>query len=219
MYTVEQRDALRVDLLEAAYEAEDGVSRGWLQYDQWAAGKGIEPDELERASRWLVDHGLAKHPVNGPIIEISAAGRDAIENRRRIEPPGGTVLEVLTVADFRRLEQATGQVETLLADHGDELDPEDRDDLRAQLDTIEAQKRSPRPRKGVVGAALKVITFIVLAAATRADRGERRGAPAGPHRGLWLLVRASQQAADLRSRIGLHAGDHVRVEVEGDLYR
>ncbi|MBX3286789.1 MAG: hypothetical protein KF703_15675 [Actinobacteria bacterium] len=169
MATLEEREALRLTILRALYDQdEDSGLRSRMDYRAWASREGYDDGEVGKATRWLVDHGLADFPTLGPFVEITSAGIDAVEESMRPPEPadgGSLLLESVSLAEIRRLEPALAEIRTLLYERGDEMERDDREDLAAQLDTIDAQTRSPRPRKGVIGYALVAILFVLTAAA------------------------------------------------------
>lgn len=153
-------------MLEALYELLDLPGRGnWLRYDQWAPEAGVDPREADLAADWLIARGLAKRPAMGRLLEITPEGIDAVEESQREEPNdvGSGAVDVLTVAEHRQVEPALAEIQKFLDEHRDELDPEDAMDLDAQVQTIEAQMRSSRPRRSVIGAALAAVRWVGIA--------------------------------------------------------
>lgn len=180
------KEGLRRELLEAVYDFVEASHRprqvAHLERDKWADEQGYEQDAVRRADDWLRDRGFVDHPSMGDLVAITPAGQDEVERMRR-EPGPQPATPFLTIVELRRLEAVAGAVQRLLDEHEDEIDPEDVQDLRAQLDTIEAQKRSPRPRRDVMAAAIGAITWMADKAA---------GGAVG--RAAWEGVKAAAQA-------------------------
>lgn len=162
------RDELREELLQVVYDRVEQSDRPrqvvFLDYRAWAEEKGYDGAAVDRAQQWLVDHGLVEHPVMGPQIVITAAGQDAVETLQRerareAEAEADTGGAVLTITELRRIEPLLKEIRDLLDAHGDEMDPEDVEDLQSLAGTVEAQQRSPRPRRAIVQAAVSAIRW------------------------------------------------------------
>jgi len=92
--SIEERDALRMRLLRELY---DVTMRGGrlFAYDSWCTEESLDRDEVELASEWLVDRGLARAPVMGPMLQLTPAGQDRVEDEMR-GPPGPAAGETST---------------------------------------------------------------------------------------------------------------------------
>ena len=79
---------------------------------------------------------------------------------------------VLDVAELKALERFISAYQTA-QDSGelDQLDPEDRAEMAAEVETLESQRRSPRPKRVIVREALRSIRSIVEQAAGGAIGG------------------------------------------------
>ncbi|MGI8939485.1 MAG: hypothetical protein ACR2JF_14995 [Iamia sp.] len=165
MPSIEELDALRDRVLRALYDSTVGGSR-FFEFDKWASEEDLDGPQVREAVEWLRDRGLAKTPVTGPLAQLTPEGQDRVEDSQRSVGGGsGAVLAELTIQEFRKLEVVLSDVRRFLEEHGDELERDDLQDLKAQIETIEAQQRSPRPRRGVIGAAMFVMAFVLKAAA------------------------------------------------------
>jgi hypothetical protein len=156
-----KKDDLRRELLEAVFDAveESGRPREALRFRprDWAEHRGYDVEAVGRASEWLRDRRLLTAAGLGGSHIITPAGQDEVERLRR-EAPKSEAAEVnifLSADEMASLEPMVKAVEDYLHNHGDELDPDDADDIRAQLDTIRAQTRTKRPRRDVVAGAVK----------------------------------------------------------------
>lgn len=147
MTTIEERKALRKEILEAAYEANEMDPSSWLKIDAWGSARKYEADEIERATSWLVDHEFLR-PMGHLGGEITTAGIDEIESL-----DSGYDLSVLTSEDRGLAEKAIAEILRIVEVHGDDMDRDDVADLEAQASTITAQIRSPRARPRIIGAA------------------------------------------------------------------
>jgi hypothetical protein len=165
MATVEERKAIRSRLLDRLYDQYQPGRLTLFDYDQWADDEGVDRSEALHAADWPRDRDLAASRAAGPYLDITGDGIDEVERRRSPPARSAVALAVVDVADLRRPEPALGEVRRLANERGDELEPDHRDELVAQLDTITAQRRSPRARKGVIGAALAAILWVLDASA------------------------------------------------------
>lgn len=170
-----ERDELREELLQHIYDRTEASDRPrqvvFTNYRSWAAEREYEAAAVERAQQWLVDNGLAEHPAMGPEIVVTPAGQNAVEalhreRARDAEASADAGGAVLTIVELRRIEPLLKEIRDLLEAHGDDLDPEDAEDLESLTGTLEAQQRSPRPRRAIVQATVSAIQWTVGRAAS-----------------------------------------------------
>lgn len=160
MATVEERDALRVEVLGWHYDRTD--KRTWLDMRQLVdEHPEADRNEVEKAVEYLKDRGLLGKPSMGPLYHITPDGIDAYEQTQRSDANDAAALAELSIVEFRQVEPALAEIRALLEAHRDGLQPTDVEDLEAQIATVEAQARSPRPRRGVIGAAMAAAVWVV----------------------------------------------------------
>jgi len=115
----------------------------------------LAEDDVKVAVQWLVDRAYASYATLAGDVHITAIGVDRAEeiaDRQADLPP-----LVLTVDETRMLEAFVRDAHLAIEASG--LAGEDLADAEAQLATIEAQARSPRPRRDVIGAALRALKW------------------------------------------------------------
>jgi hypothetical protein len=145
----------RNQVLMAAYEITDGgdPSQGAPPASVCDA-TGLSKEDVAQAFRWVLARGLATSSLSDSLW-LTPAGVDRAEElmqEQESQDDPASAAAVLTVVEYRTLERFIQEVRGLL--ESAPLDPEDRADAEAQLDTIEAQMRSPRPRRRLIGMAL-----------------------------------------------------------------
>jgi len=140
--------------------------------------------DVEQAIRWNVSQGfmtssgiaghvgITHHGVNEAeqILEAIAKRRelDAEEARatelgdemERMQRENAATIALVIVTPEQRatLEQLTSALQRAVED-GLDLDSDDQAEVQVQIDTIQTQLRSPRPRAGVIGTALKALRW------------------------------------------------------------
>lgn len=158
--SVEERDALRSQVLNELYDADAESPRTWFDARNWAATHDMPEGDVVAAFDWLYDHGFADRMAWG-MIGITPLGRDEIEEKRR--PPSTPAIDYsaeLTLTEFRQLEGVVAEIRAFVEEHEDQLGRDNAADLRAQAETIEAQSRSPRPRRSIIGGAVAATRWV-----------------------------------------------------------
>lgn len=178
--------AKRLAYLVFVYEHRKNVKAGRLQALPASVVHehlGIEPDEGDRVEEYLKDKGLIKYVTMGPTVAITSYGIDYVEHALA-EPdraseyfPPVNVLHIENVinsqvqqgnikssqtADWSGI--TPGALAEIIADlktlTNAELTPEDRQDLDANTDTLEAQTKASRVNKTIVREALNTLRSI-----------------------------------------------------------
>jgi hypothetical protein len=151
MATPAERQEWRRLLLERLFDASDGVAiRDDFDYRELTDGFGLtDASEADVVAQRLVDEGFAEWVAMGGQIGITPAGVEE-EERRRAAGAADPELAVLPLA-------LLGDVETFVSivrgaiERGDlRSHPEEQAVAEADLVSVEAQLRSPRPKRTVI---------------------------------------------------------------------
>jgi hypothetical protein len=149
-------------LLIAVYEQTDG----YVDYVDVGLGEiealpGIDAELLDRVVEDVAREGFIVS--NGEMVSLTAAGQ--AEAERIIEPEDSAALGVISIAELRRLEEFLGQVQHALDSDELELSDDAERELLADMESITAQTAgSPRPKRSLIGIAVRGIGRIVEAA-------------------------------------------------------
>jgi hypothetical protein len=165
MSDVASKDRLRDAFIVALYDETGGNPRARMDFRSIGSQIGLEDEqELEITARWLSDHGLAEWRGMGGIISITPLGVDVVEKARR-EEAFESPLPVLTTVERRTIEEILTKLS--LADHRGELPLEGdaRAEYEADRAAVDAEMRSPRPKRPVIGFLLRSIGTVLLGAA------------------------------------------------------
>jgi hypothetical protein len=172
MASIEERRRWRDLMLMELYRETDGQPLRSSFPKKLAEAVGIPPEEVQQTSEALRGDGLVDNVSLAGDIELTNEGRRRAEDLLAQESPLPLTV-VLTIAERRELEPVLRELRLLL-DGGETVDlpTEDLADATAQLATAEAQMLSPRPRRAIVGEALKSLRLIAEnAAGTMAAAG------------------------------------------------
>jgi len=148
-------------VLEAIYDLTDGQTLGEL-VDPGRLQEIVEIEdraELDSTIHWLSDRGYAGYVSFGGI-GIQPAGVDRIEETRRTAATAVEALAVVPVGLLRDIEVFVRQLSLALERGELPLDREQRAEVEADHAAIEAQAKSPKPKRKVMLAV-----FGALAAA------------------------------------------------------
>jgi hypothetical protein len=140
-------------VLVTVYELTNGDPLKSVVTRDIATQTGDTEDAVEAAVRWLVDREFLSFMSLAGDFTLTPQGSDEAE--RLLADGTDPAAAVLTVVERRVLEAFTREVREAL--DSATLDPEARADAEAQLATIEAQQRSPSPRRAVIGFALRAL--------------------------------------------------------------
>jgi DNA-binding MarR family transcriptional regulator len=140
-------------VLLAAYEMTGGDSLQSVVAREVAVETGLPQEAVEPAVRALVARDLLTFSSLAGDFTLTPLGVDEAERLLADDVDLTTV--VLTLVEQRTLEAFTREVREALELAS--LEPEARADAEAQLATIEAQQRSPKPRRAVIGFALRAL--------------------------------------------------------------
>jgi hypothetical protein len=147
---VADRDQLWRKFLYALYDATaESPSTSMLDFRVVAESVGIESvSEQANVAQWLVAHHLAEWRAVGGQIGISSAGVDALDDE-------GREIAFLSVVEIRQVEALLTEIRRACELNEVTVHDEDRTVFTAELATIEAQIKSPSPKRKVVGGALR----------------------------------------------------------------
>ncbi|MCB1004331.1 MAG: hypothetical protein KDB35_09120 [Acidimicrobiales bacterium] len=160
---------LRMDLLERLYDAASGDRFALVNWQQFEENLGASAVEVEHAADWLIQRGYAEARVLGPMFSITVDGIDEVERRRAERRRDVDLAAVVLTHDERREVEAVIRPVQEALDSGElQLSGDDEADVRLQLETVQLQLRSNRPRRPIVGWALSAITGIVTGVAGNA---------------------------------------------------
>jgi hypothetical protein len=140
---VAERREHRDRVLLAVYDITRGDPFNGVSLTDVAAATDLSAQEVEAARQWLLGHRLAGSASAAGDIVLTAGGVDRAEElleREEAESPGPESA-VVTIEERRVLERFVWDVR------------------HAQLATIEAQMRSPRPRREVIRWALAGLKY------------------------------------------------------------
>ena len=154
MSSVAVRGQLWRQFLHALYYATaESPSTSMLDFRVIAESVGIENiDEQAKVAQWLVDHHLAEWRAVGGQIGISSAGVESVEDEER-ETPRVTV--VLSVEELRQVEALLAEIQRARELNEVTVHDKDRAVFDTEIATINAQIKSPSPKRKVVGGALR----------------------------------------------------------------
>jgi hypothetical protein len=129
----------------------------------------VPEDEFQPACRYLVDRYFVEAPTmegfTGPMT-ITNTGIQRAEDLLGERPDTASSSgEILNVAEVRSLEPVIALLVEIKNSDLDELEPNDKADLLAQVSTAQAQYSSPRPMRRVFQAVLGSIGRIAEQAA------------------------------------------------------
>jgi hypothetical protein len=120
-----------------------------LDFRVVAESVGIESvNEQANVAQWLVAHHLAEWRAVGGQIGISSAGVDALEDEGREIP-------FLSVMEIRQLEALLTEIRRACELNEVTVHDKDRAVFDTEIATINAQIKSPSPKRKVVGGALR----------------------------------------------------------------
>ena len=155
-----RRDDFLIELYHRAESAQGTLTM--VEESEIAKALGIDDDEADAISRYLVDQGYATYPVMGAVVSITAAGvnraEELIEEREQIAQAAVGVL--LTAEEQQDLEALVRPLRAAL-DRGEiPLEGDDLAEFDADVRALETQIRSPRAKRDIVRSALaSVATF------------------------------------------------------------
>lgn len=158
MTDLDDLDRLRTDYLLALYSKAGPSSMNMPRNSAVVQEIGIDASTGTEIARWLKQRGfIGKMTMGDHAMELSPSGADEAERiirerRSRLEHASHSLV-ILTPAELRRVEAAVGALEReAISDrlHGDDLA-----EYEADLATVQAQIRSPRPKREIVTTALK----------------------------------------------------------------
>ncbi len=146
-----ERRAQRSQVLQALYEATDGVAKIQSAYpSELAESTGLPTETVTETLRFLEEEGYAEGiSLAGDYgithDGINEAERDALE------------VQFATAVQRRAVEVLLTQLDRHLDEFVKHLDREQRAAFEAEKETLQAQLRSPRPNRGVLTASLTPI--------------------------------------------------------------
>ena len=166
MSTVVDQDQLWRKFLYALYDATAKSPRtSMLDFRVVAESVGIENvNEQANVAQWLVAHHLAEWRAVGGQIGISSAGVDALEDE-------GREITFLSVLEIRQVEVLLTEIRRACELNEVTVHDEDRAVFDTEIATIEAQIKSPSPKRKVVGVALRSLGRLLLRAGSVALGG------------------------------------------------
>ena len=170
MSSVAVRDQLWRQFLHALYDATaESPSTSMVDFRVVAESVGIENvDEQANVAQWLVAHHLAEWRAVGGQIGISSALVDSVKGEER-ETEKVTV--VLSVEELRQVAALLTEIRRACELNEVTVHHEDRAVFDAEFATIEAQIKSPSPKRKVVGVALRSLGRLLLRAGSVALGG------------------------------------------------
>jgi hypothetical protein len=170
--TLEERQALRREILDLLYERTGGDPSKRVPLPD-VTPPGNSEEERRAAARLLKDEGVIDFATDprgeliGPL-SIKHAGVVRAERERGIpvvrvsdtdgsSQAAGSALLVLSPAEQGELERLLGELRQAVEEASSQLRPDDAVELEVDLASAEAQLRSPRPKRGIVRAALEAV--------------------------------------------------------------
>jgi hypothetical protein len=154
---VADRRRWRDQVLVALYEASIATTGDDIDPDEILEWIGVPPAEREDVIAVLESADYVTHPYIGPRVEITPLGINAAEDL--ILPPAEAVA---TVAVLRHVEEfLTAARSAIDAGALEQVDPDVRAEVLANVETIEAQVKSPRPRTRILSASTNTIVSVL----------------------------------------------------------
>ncbi len=144
----------RSAVLRALYELGGGNPLQPVEVRRVRERSGVPEGDMYATLNWLADRGQLMFEPGGSEVRITQDGADDAEDNKPTEgrPTGAILLSPEVRAEIegwlRKVNVADQEGDL------DKLDHDDRSELDAERQTIVAQSRSPRPKAGIVRAAL-----------------------------------------------------------------
>lgn len=183
---IERRRADRLKVLEEIYDGTDANDRTLIDGDAIGDSLGMSRQQVGNVVRYLEDKGLLSGhwTLGGHVsIQITSRGIDVVETMRsepdretaelashnqtmifygpvsnsQVGQAGGNVAQTLTLTEDNR-QQIVSFVEKFRAALPEmQLEADVEAEVVAELDTLQAQLRSPRPKRPTVQASLNYL--------------------------------------------------------------
>ena len=185
---VAAKDRRRAKFLKAVYDAAEGQLFRYVDTKELATGLGLSDDEWLDSLQFWLKKGMLKGTI-GPEAALTHAGQQEVEDwYRHPEKPtphlpafnlvmiGSMVnsqVQQGTIASHQTGDWGTHETEAIkaiLAAYDQRADAEglghaNAEELRAEMDTLRAQLRSPKPKRSVIVECLKSAKTILENAA------------------------------------------------------
>lgn len=181
---LEERQAHRLQYLRAVYDASDGVAGQFVKFIDVGENLGFDAKHSEELAGYLVAEGLLEWTAMG-VVELTHWGLKEIEqslsapneptehfppfviaqNYMHVGTMTGSQVQQGTTASQIGVETRV-KLETLVSDLRQafaelDLPDEQRDEVEADLATVEAQLASPNPKPGVVRECLTSVRSVL----------------------------------------------------------
>ena len=188
MIDIKQIKKMRFDFLSTLYDETDRDTWKTSLVTDIGRKLGFNLDDTEKIAYYLHDEGLIEIRSKDRYVHITHAGIREVEEAREHPDkptdhfpmnvihigtmidsqiaqasPGATQLNVLTADDRRTIEEDLTLLEERIGPL--KLPPEQESDLRAEMETIQAQMKSSRPKWTVIKESFGSIKEILQAAA------------------------------------------------------
>ena len=158
-----ERQQERANFLLALYDLTDADRMRYVNFRTIGTRLGMDEQAASRVASYLADRGLTEWKTPGGLLGITTYGIDEAERLQEegSQPP----LAVLVLSPEEQ--QAVEAFLTAYRQSEDDLPiaGDDRAELDADVDTLTAQMRSPRPKRRVVRAAVGEIHRVLNGAA------------------------------------------------------
>ncbi len=162
-WNAEEKLARRYRYLRVLYRLSDGRRLADIPVDALKDELLWDQATFDAVDEWLTDEGLVEWPSFG-IVNLTHRGIQFVE--QLLTPSGAPGADdSVTVDEHREIERLVLEVRVALDGGRIKLSDEDAADADAQLATIDAQMRSPRPRRAVLQAAFRSLGRILEMAA------------------------------------------------------
>jgi hypothetical protein len=167
--TIAEKMDQRTRFLIALYEATDGERLARVNSREVGATIGLSAEDSDSVASWLTGETLAEWRTLGGGIGITQYGigkaEEFLEAREEQAAAAAGDIVGLTVSEHRDLERIIDGVRRVLDDDDLPLEEEDKAELDADLRTLEAQNRSPKPKRPIVKIALGGVLTVLGAIA------------------------------------------------------
>jgi hypothetical protein len=166
MRTLEDRELERASYLMTIYELTDGETMNGTSLDEVAEKIGVDREHGMNLFKWASDRGLLGEGMSlgGTGLSLSAHGIDVVEDmlRKGASPPASVL--ILSPAEMQAVEVFL--TEYRRADEANDLPVggEEALELEAEVRTIDAQLKSPKPKRRVVKASLNEAKHLIRGA-------------------------------------------------------
>jgi len=185
MTDLSQKKKNRFLFIKTMYEESDANTSAVFEMDELGAGLSFDFDETAKIVDYLINEGLIEYFGLGGTIQLTHQGlkevEEALENPS--EPTshflpiniisiesmtnssiqqgttGSTILQTIELTDVKQLNEIVEQLKAIASNP--DIDTDHSKELISEIQTLESQARSPRPKKVIIRESLKTVRNIL----------------------------------------------------------